>query len=150
MFKLISSIRKRKGLYSTLAIGALAIFFLVPLVDQRGHIFLKNKEPIKRLDRFPNSNSRGDYIYSQEVSSSERAKNLLKDGKAWYKKRDFKKSNPIFETLVSNYSYKTEVDEAFFLLARGYFELKDYHRSEAIIERFLDIDRGSKWEGMLC
>ena len=138
---LVNGIRKKWKISSLCAAGAVYCFFFVqwevPITKKGDH----GEKP----ERFPNSQSGAHDIYSQDVDDI--VNRLLQKGKTWYERENFEKANPVFENLVTHYSYKVEVDEAFFLLAKGYFQVKDYIRSEETVNRLLNLGRGSKWEG---
>ena len=68
----------------------------------------------------------------------ERASGLFEKAKTSFREKDFEGSNQLLKGLLAKYPESLHVPAAYFLLAEGYFQMKDYSESVLQIEKLVD------------
>lgn len=69
----------------------------------------------------------------------ERASGLFEKAKTAFREKDFEGSNEILKSLIRKYPESAHVPSAYFLLAEGYYQRKEYSESVLNIERMIEI-----------
>jgi TolA-binding protein len=76
-------------------------------------------------------------VVGQKDFGIERASTLLERGKEAFRKQEFERSGEIFSDLIAKYPDSVHITEAYFLLAEGQFQLKDYEAAVATIDKLV-------------
>lgn len=69
----------------------------------------------------------------------ERASGLFEKAKTAFREKDFEGSNELLRSLLRKYPESTHVPAAYFLLAEGHYQRKEYAESALNIERMIEI-----------
>lgn len=51
---------------------------------------------------------------------------LFREGKAYFRQKDYIKSNELLSNLILNYRYSPHLPEAYFLLIEGFYQIEDF------------------------
>ena len=67
------------------------------------------------------------------------AKSLFEQGKNHFRKKNFDQSGKLFKEVIAKYGYTAYVNEAYFLLAEGYYQQGKYEDSTRTIQQMLEL-----------
>lgn len=75
------------------------------------------------------------------------AKTLFERGKEYFRKKDYEKSNRVFQQVIDRYGYTTYVTEAYFLMAEGHFLQNELEECTRIVQQMVDLFPQSELTG---
>ena len=69
----------------------------------------------------------------------ERASGIFEKAKIAFREKRFEESNRLFQSLIKNHPASVHVGEAYFLLAEGHYQMKEYDSAVTGIERMIEL-----------
>ena len=129
----VEQVRREESLRADLAEDRLNDFkgqVAVVLPQQLSQAEGKNQYPLRQL---------ASVVTEPSPLLIERASGLLEKGKEKFRQGEFDESNSAFYHLIVKYPESVHIAEAYFLLAEGQFQSKDYEASIATIEKMISL-----------
>lgn len=129
----VEQVRREESLRADLAEDRLSDFkgqVAAVLPHELSQADAKNQYPLRQL---------ASVVTQQGALQIERASGLLDNGKAKFRLGEFDESNSILYSLIAKYPESVHIAEAYFLLAEGQFQSKDYEASIATIEKMISL-----------
>lgn len=67
------------------------------------------------------------------------AKTIFEKGKEHFRKRQFAQATRSFKQLISKFGFSPNINEAYFLMAEGYFQTEEYEECVSVIQQMIEL-----------
>jgi len=67
------------------------------------------------------------------------AKTIFEKGKEHFRKREFAQATRAFKQLIAKFGFSPHINEAYFLMAEGYFQTEELEECVAVIQQMIEL-----------